>query len=70
MTEQMLFTDTTIAAIRADGTQKNYRDTTLKKLYCRVTPAGTKTYFYVKRIGARVVCSKLVNHKGNSRRDE
>lgn len=62
MAEQFKFTEGTIRAIEPAGKRTDYRDTVVAKLYCRVTPVGTKTYYYVTRLGRRVEWLKLGRH--------
>ena len=62
MAKQFKFTEDAVRAIEPAEKTTNYRDTVVAKLYCRVTPAGTKTYYYVTRIGRKVEWLKLGRH--------
>ncbi len=59
MAEQFKFTEAAVRDIEPHAKRMDYRDTVVSKLYCRVTPAGTKTYYYVTRLGRRVEWLKL-----------
>jgi len=61
MDNRIRFTKTAIAALTLpeSGKRATYYDTTVQKLALRVTSAGTKTFYVIKRAGSEMVWFRL-----------